>query len=923
METPQEPSLLEYARFYGIACDFTAVDPFKYIDETASETPLSRDILPRFQDYIYEKQKNVEDSLRKEKLNIKKESARFLASVIQDARAENIDINWGDLLPNFSQADELKVQLPILNENNIIDTLQYTSPLLYDENMIKVYPLDESGQKPKDEEITADFLAKTDQALKDVMPDKLQCNKESMLLIQKARDFGSLPFANLEGLVADMMISGQEEHIFSKSPPLLISDVDKTYYQGPTPALMPLMLPSPTSSGSFELGLHCSERSTRNSDSKTSDSVVSPSKGEGGLANDEQNQPEHQASFDQNKGEQETLRVDSAAQFPERNRIEEQGASVISQQTSDTINLIDPASPGTSLVQQNGCNPAVCTSTPVRSSPSPSVIIVDETCQITSKPTGGIFSPSAVDSPNPDSTQYHDIQSYPMSSIPSSWHPKPEDHASDYLYTVEYHRCTKDVIRAISDKELESTDEAVGGVGYARQPQLLEHDTAALQHESDKTVVYASSDTTIPSPNTSLDTVSNSIICETLADTALWGQKRRHKERQDGSRKDRKRVQPLARSIANDKYEHTLSSQSPILGSLSIFMETRGRVEKRQGTDVGPYFTNNMQIEAIIEGQGPAVDARINHGYEEPKDIIDELHPLGLEQGCPQYPQLRVQNNERHLPFIKRLEQLENHPAVIYRDYEIPMNIYPSPRTCTPAQTNTKHNLPKEADIIVSPTASIILTTLQATTQLYLPGHKPSPQTNGAKCVNSPLRERIFLLAPRYRYLYVLVAQGTSSPRSGQGNIPQWTADKRLLASFTSLIAFCDSMSAISTISPVLISPSPDTLIGWVLALAHKHAFKLPPGSVDLPQTAASTPVCPTPKTRFDIKTMENETHWELFLRRAGLNPYAAQTILTVLRHERAIPLQDDDVEKEMSALSRFIERSPERRRELFPDLIG
>ncbi|OGM50991.1 hypothetical protein ABOM_000219 [Aspergillus bombycis] len=209
MENLQEPSLLEYARFYGIARDFTAFDPLTYIGEATTETPLPQDTLSEFQDHIYETQRNVEDSLRKEKLHVRKESARLLASAIQDARAEKIDINWDELLPGFSRADELKVQLPIFHEDSIKEMLQYTSPLRYDESMVEIWPHDESCLKLKDEEIIADLLTKADQVRKDIMPEKLKCSRESMWLIQKARDCGSLAFTDLEGLLDDIMISGQ------------------------------------------------------------------------------------------------------------------------------------------------------------------------------------------------------------------------------------------------------------------------------------------------------------------------------------------------------------------------------------------------------------------------------------------------------------------------------------------------------------------------------------------------------------------------------------------------------------------------------------------------------------------------------------------------------------------------------------------
>ncbi|OOO13836.1 hypothetical protein OAory_01024310 [Aspergillus oryzae] len=947
METPKDPSLLEYARFYGIARDFTAVDPITNIDETASETPLPRDALSEFQDYIYETQRNVEDNLRKEKLNVRKESARLLASVIQDARAEKLDINWDELLPKFSQVDELKVQLPILDNDSISDTLRYTSPLRYDENKIEIRPLDEPCQKLKDEDITADLLTKADQVLKDIMPEKLKCSRESMLLIQKARDCGGLHFADLESLLNEMIISGQEEHNPSKSPPLLLSDIDETYYRSPSPASMSLMLPSPASSGPLELKLQCNRRSARSSDSKISGCAVVPNKGDGSSTSDERTQLERKLIFNGNNAEIQAVGVDSAAQsFSDKyNTSEEQCVPDISPQIGDVINSIHSEPSVISLMQESEYMPTVCTSTQERLCRSPSVIIKEGKCQTASKPTdyvSSFSSPSVLNAPNSDSTQCQDIQQYPMSNMPSSQHSKPKDYADSCLHTVGDYDSVEEVVETGFDKGFFL--ENIGDMGPAGQRQLSEHDTVAHQHESGKTVMYTSPNAVVPATYSSLDTVSNSIDCDVPADTAFGGQKRRHEERQDISRKGRKFVQSLAASLANNRCKYTLPSQSSILGSLSTFMEIRGRAERRQITAVSPYSTNNMPAKDIVDYQDLVVDDRSLREYEQPKDVLEEVQPLRLElteQRYPQYPQLQVQNHEQpllflstgllktHLPIIHGLENLKSPPALIYRDYDVPIQNQLVPGIWIPSQASMKHDLPKEADIIVSPTAGIILTTLQATTQLYLPGHKPNPHTNGAKCINSPLRERIFLLAPRYKHLYVFVTHGTSSLNSGQGNAPRWTADRRLLASFTSLTAFCDSMSADSTISPILISPSPDILIRWILELAHKHAFQLPTDTVDLPQTRGFMLVNPTPKTKFYIEAMENETCWEIFLRRVGLNPYAAQVILTVLRHERDIPKRNDnvstpdDVEKEMSALSRFIEMSPERRRELFPDLIG
>jgi hypothetical protein len=80
---------------------------------------------------------------------------------------------------------------------------------------------------------------------------------------------------------------------------------------------------------------------------------------------------------------------------------------------------------------------------------------------------------------------------------------------------------------------------------------------------------------------------------------------------------------------------------------------------------------------------------------------------------------------------------------------------------------------------------------------------------------------------------------------------------------------------------------------------------------------------------------MLRTTVWELFLRQTGLNPYAAQAILAFLRRadeeERTyIGYTSPKAASSSSVedgggqgLARFIEMEPDRRREVFGELIG
>ncbi|KAB8238097.1 uncharacterized protein BDW43DRAFT_306793 [Aspergillus alliaceus] len=887
MDAPQEPSLLEYARFYGIARDFTAVDPLTYVDETyhtASQTsPLPQNTLSEFQSYIYETQKNVESDLRKEKLNVSKESARLLSSVIQQAKAETIDINWDNILPEFNRADKLKVELPTINTESIMETGQYRSPLRYDLSKVGIRPLNESCQKLKDEDITAALLAKADEVLKDTMPEKLTCSRESMLLIQKARDCSDFPFSDLEGLLEEMIpdqasiwklvvvtiliVWLQEHQIASKSSPFLLPNFDETYHRSPSPVPMSLTLPNLVCSGSFEPGVQCNSVLAHNSASHTSGCAIVQHP-----PTAEENQMDIDVLIDERTAEVGTTRLENNFGFlPDKDsHCEEIHTLNVSQQTEDTIYPIDSDSSVICLGSEGECVQTACEVTEERESRTSSVINTGE-FQISRSPTShfSLFSSlSALRLPYLDFVECRNYESDSTTRMCSSNQSNPKGNVA-HSQTVQERRTAEEVVETAPSKALESTVEAISAMRYTEQDQFPEQDTMPPQLESE-IILIKSPNVTVISTASSSETMFNSLVRDLPTDISSERQKRKYEERPDVSRKDRKLDNQTAIPLANNKGEHAMSSGSSILGSLSTFMETRGRVERRQVKTISPY-SNEVQTANVAGHQDLAMDTENPTEYEEPTVIIEELQTSALE-------------------------------------------------LCT------NHNLPKEADIIVSPTTGIILTTLQATTQLYLPGHKPNPQTNRVKCINSPLRERIYLLAPRYKRLYVFVTHGTSPPKGAQSNILPWPADRRLLASFTSLVAFRDSMSVYSSVSPILVPPSSDTIIEWMLALARKYTFQMTRTSVCGPQSITFTPVNPTLKMAFDIEAMERETCWELFLRRIGLNPYAAQVILIVLRERDTHPGDkgaSPDHMDEMGALSRFIEMSSERRQELFPDLIG
>ena len=374
------------------------------------------------------------------------------------------------------------------------------------------------------------------------------------------------------------------------------------------------------------------------------------------------------------------------------------------------------------------------------------------------------------------------------------------------------------------------------------------------------------------------------------------------------SKRQRKR-EPLTGSVKD------LSSSSIFkgLGSLTSFMDTRGLRKTHIPND--SVARNSSPISAIAAA---ASDCHVpNASINEPEvgnqdsagvDTAAFEPTLVQERGHSETPPailfLSTSLLKTHTPLILALEgTLPEPPPIVYRDYH---------RTDdTPRAGGLADSIP-EADIIVSPTAGIILTTSQATTQRYLPGHKPNLplQVKDAKEINSPLRERIFRLYPRYEYLYVFVCHAVNEDvKNGLHQAPM--AQKWLLSSMTALGAFCASLSRRNqeqggrycssppAVIPIFVSTRPAAIVSWIYELANKHAV---PGCAAFAEYA-------------------NETRWELFLRATGLNPFAARTILRALALDQGSCTRDSADDN--SSLSRFIEMGSEERRHRFQELVG
>lgn len=368
-------------------------------------------------------------------------------------------------------------------------------------------------------------------------------------------------------------------------------------------------------------------------------------------------------------------------------------------------------------------------------------------------------------------------------------------------------------------------------------------------------------------------------------------------------------------------------SSAILLGSLSTFMETRG-VSKPKSAVSSPYFSE-MKNESRQKAPTPEFPPTTTTSNETPtQGSLHVMHnipfPGSILQGdqvsTPALLFLSSSLLKTHTRLIHHLETSIPAPRMLYREYtQIPL-----PKTHIQT-TRQPHNIPPEADVIISPNTGIVLTTSQGVTQLYLPGHKPDdPHVTAIKGINSPLRERIFRLLPRYERLYVLISHAGTALHTEGHTHPLIKIDVRTLQGISSLSGFCASFSKETTVVPLLVQSSPEIVAEWILGLAATHRALV--SSTETQMQSLSNVVA----EGLDY-VHDRECHWEIFLRQIGLNPFAARAVLD-MDAKLAVPEDKysdtttivlDSREVQPSSFAAFIEMSSEHRISRFGPLIG
>ena len=188
----------------------------------------------------------------------------------------------------------------------------------------------------------------------------------------------------------------------------------------------------------------------------------------------------------------------------------------------------------------------------------------------------------------------------------------------------------------------------------------------------------------------------------------------------------------------------------------------------------------------------------------------------------------------------------------------------------------------------ISPGTGLMFTNLQKLKQKPLPGQSS----------HFGIRQQISLVAPRYERLIVFVSGGTA----GTGDEPHIQhLDESDTSALTDLVGFATTLDC--EVEVIYTAGGNTELARWTAAMIAQHAHG-------------------------HSGFLTEETTWERFLRRAGMNTYSAQVLLEQLKPTVMAPYSDSSHTQSSPqccafGLGAFVAMSAEERVYRFTDVLG
>ncbi|KAL8867811.1 MAG: hypothetical protein Q9174_005418 [Haloplaca sp. 1 TL-2023] len=232
-------------------------------------------------------------------------------------------------------------------------------------------------------------------------------------------------------------------------------------------------------------------------------------------------------------------------------------------------------------------------------------------------------------------------------------------------------------------------------------------------------------------------------------------------------------------------------------------------------------------------------------------------------------------SNRRLARHVQNLYATAN---IIERDFAL----YNWQSTTTHLPSGSTSAPSEEADLILSPSTGLILTNLPKIKQQALPG----------QAARSPIRERIQRIASSYERLVIIVSRSGAQINSEACTVSDLDeSDCEAYASFTT---FMNSIPSLTESEVLLIDGDVSTLASWIVSLMIKYS------------------------SDSSISLLQDETQWEVFLRQAGMNAFAAQALLAEMK-----AMQEKGDYGRPWGLREFVLMTPSERRQRFKRVLG
>lgn len=294
-------------------------------------------------------------------------------------------------------------------------------------------------------------------------------------------------------------------------------------------------------------------------------------------------------------------------------------------------------------------------------------------------------------------------------------------------------------------------------------------------------------------------------------------------------------------------YPVLLGSTVSTLGSLESFMSTRsGELKKPKLINSSYFSVADPQFNALAKLPGKTSSIELSQ-----KPFMPTPEKLSLPS-----PDIAVPGGSR--PFVisstfssnkrlfRRLQQLFPTANFIERDFTLhSTSSTSSARSKAPISQNQNDTMGDEADLILSPGTGLICTTMQKIKQRALPN----------QILQGSVHERVIRSSSRYEKLLIVVSEGRL-----EGDVTDVGApNSQDCEALTELIRLCMQLECETQVT--YVGGGEEDLAKWVVGVMVVHG-----------------------PTKPDLKLLQDETLWEIFLRRAGMNAYGAQVVLAELK---------------------------------------